>query len=611
MPVHNDFVIRFANVNGSGSASANGMFAKALFRMGVPISTRNIFPSNIEGLPTWFEVRASQAGHRGRREGVDLMVAMNAETYAEDVAAVVPGGYLLYDNSKGLDRRLFRADINEIGVPIARLILPEFSNPKQRKLFKNIVYLGALSALLNIDFEIITGMVSTQYKGKDELIQPNIRALELGRRYAREYLECPLPLQVRATQLLGDRIMVDGNTAAALGALYGGATVCAWYPITPSTSMAEAFEKHANQLRTDAQTGRRKFAVIQAEDELAAIGIVIGAGWNGARAFTATSGPGLSLMSEFLGLAYFAEIPAVLFDIQRAGPSTGMPTRTQQGDLLAAAYASHGDTKHPLLFPATPGESFDFAADALDLADRLQTPVIVLSDLELGMNDAISEPLEWDDGRRYDRGKVLSREDLDAIGEFGRYLDVDGDGIGYRTLPGTHPTKGAFFTRGTSRDAYARYTEAPEAYTENMDRLTLKWRTAAGLVPAPEIRGHGHRFGVVFYGTTAAPMEEALQQLAEDGVHLDAMRIRGFPFADAVAAFIAEHEFVFLVEQNRDAQMKTLLINETDADPARIVPVLYYGGLSISADVIHERVLEHFDKRNLPRLKEVQGGLRS
>ena len=611
MPVHNDFVIRFANVNGSGSASANGMFAKALFRMGVPISTRNIFPSNIEGLPTWFEVRASQAGHRGRREGVDLMVAMNAETYAEDVAAVVPGGYLLYDNSKGLDRRLFRADINEIGVPIARLILPEFSNPKQRKLFKNIVYLGALSALLNIDFEIITGMVSTQYKGKDELIQPNIRALELGRRYAREYLECPLPLQVRATKLLGDRIMVDGNTAAALGALYGGATVCAWYPITPSTSMAEAFEKHASHLRTDAQTGRRKFAVIQAEDELAAIGIVIGAGWNGARAFTATSGPGLSLMSEFLGLAYFAEIPAVLFDIQRAGPSTGMPTRTQQGDLLAAAYASHGDTKHPLLFPATPRESFDFAADALDLADRLQTPVIVLSDLELGMNDAISEPLEWDDGRKYDRGKVLSREDLDAIGEFGRYLDVDGDGIGYRTLPGTHPTKGAFFTRGTSRDAYARYTEAPEAYTENMDRLTLKWRTAAGLVPAPEIRGHGHRFGVVFYGTTAAPMEEALQQLAEDGVHLDAMRIRGFPFADAVAAFIAEHEFVFLVEQNRDAQMKTLLVNETDADPARIVPVLYYGGLSISADVIHQRVLEHFDERNLPRLKEVQGGLGS
>ena len=609
MTVYNDFVIRFANVNGSGSASANGMFAKALFRMGVPISTRNIFPSNIEGLPTWFEVRASQDGHRGRREGVDLMVAMNAETYAEDVAAVVPGGFLLHDNSKGLDRRLLRPDINPIGIPIAKLILPEFTNPKQRKLFKNIVYLGALSALLNIDFDVITGMVSTQYRGKDELIQPNIHALELGRRYAKQYLQCPLPIQVRRTHLLDDKIMVDGNTAGALGALYAGATICAWYPITPSTSMAEAFEKYANQLRTDADTGQRKFAVIQAEDELAAIGIVIGAGWNGARAFTATSGPGLSLMSEFLGLAYFAEIPAVLFDIQRAGPSTGMPTRTQQGDVLAAAYASHGDTKHPLLFPATPEESFAFAADAFDLADRLQTPVIVLSDLELGMNDSVSPPLTWDESRKYDRGKVLSRTDLDDIEAFGRYLDVDGDGIGYRTLPGAHPEKGAFFTRGTSRDAYARYTEAPEAYTENMDRLVTKWRTAAELVPAPEISGHGHRAGVIFYGTTAAPMAEAMARLADDGAHLDAMRIRGFPFAASVADFIENHEFVFVVEQNRDAQMKTLLVNELDIDPAKIVPVLYYGGLAISADAIHERVIDHFDKHNLPRLKEVPGGL--
>ena len=609
MTVYNDFVIRFANVNGSGSASANGMFAKALFRMGVPISTRNIFPSNIEGLPTWFEVRASQDGHRGRREGVDLMVAMNAETYAEDVAAVVPGGFLLHDNSKGLDRRLLRPDINAIGIPIAKLILPEFTNPKQRKLFKNIVYLGALSALLNIDFDVITGMVSTQYKGKDELIQPNIHALELGRRYAKQYLQCPLPIQVRRTHLLDDKIMVDGNTAGALGALYAGATICAWYPITPSTSMAEAFEKYANQLRTDADTGQRKFAVIQAEDELAAIGIVIGAGWNGARAFTATSGPGLSLMSEFLGLAYFAEIPAVLFDIQRAGPSTGMPTRTQQGDVLAAAYASHGDTKHPLLFPATPEESFAFAADAFDLADRLQTPVIVLSDLELGMNDSVSDPLTWDESRKYDRGKVLSRTDLDDIEAFGRYLDVDGDGIGYRTLPGAHPEKGAFFTRGTSRDAYARYTEAPEAYTENMDRLVTKWRTAAELVPAPEISGHGHRAGIIFYGTTAAPMAEAMARLAGDGAHLDAMRIRGFPFAASVGDFIEHHEFVFVVEQNRDAQMKTLLVNELDIDPAKIVPVLYYGGLAISADAIHERVIDHFDKHNLPRLKEVPGGL--
>ena len=607
MTTYNDFVIRFANVNGSGSASANGMFAKALFRMGVPISTRNIFPSNIEGLPTWFEVRASAARCHGRREGVDLMVAMNAETYEEDVAAIVPGGYLLYDNSAGLDRRLFRRDVNEIGVPISKLIVAAYSDPRQRKLFKNIVYVGALSALLNIDFDVITGMVSTQYRGKDELIAPNIRALEMGRNYAREYLECPLPIQARRSDAIGDKIMIDGNEAGALGAIYAGATVCAWYPITPSTSMAEAFEKHAARLRVDKDTGQHKFAVIQAEDEMAAIGIVIGAAWNGARAFTATSGPGLSLMSEFLGLAYFAEIPAVLFDIQRAGPSTGMPTRTQQGDLLSAAYASHGDTKHLLLFPSTPGESFELAARAFDLADRLQTPVIVLSDLELGMNENLSDPLTWDDDRRYDRGKVLSREDLDEVEEFGRYLDVDGDGIGYRTLPGTHPSKGAFFTRGTSRDAYARYTEAPEPYTANMDRLLVKWRTAATLMPAPEISGRRHRVGIVYYGTSAVPMAEALDFLAQDGVRLDTMRIRGFPFSDAVAEFIDAHDFVFMVEQNRDGQMKTLLVNETGVDPAKIVSVLSYGGLSISADTIRERVRQHYDENNLARLTEVSG----
>ena len=607
MTTYNDFVIRFANVNGSGSASANGMFAKALFRMGVPISTRNIFPSNIEGLPTWFEVRASAAGHHGRREGVDLMVAMNAETYAEDVAAIVPGGYLLYDNSGGLDPRLDRHDVNLVGVPIAKLVLSAYTDPRQRKLFKNIVYVGALAALLNIDFDVITGMVSTQYRGKDELILPNIRALEMGRDYAREYLDCPLPMQARRTDAIGDKIMIDGNEAAALGAIFAGATICAWYPITPSTSMAEAFEKHAARLRVDADTGQRKFAVIQAEDELSAIGIVIGAAWNGARAFTATSGPGLSLMSEFLGLAYFAEIPAVLFDIQRAGPSTGMPTRTQQGDVLAAAYASHGDTRHPLLFPSTPGESFELAATAFDLADRLQTPIIVLSDLELGMNENLADALTWDDERRYDRGKVLTKEDLDRVEKFGRYLDVDGDGIGYRTLPGTHPTKGAFFTRGTSRDAYARYTEAPEPYTNNMDRLLVKWRTAATLMPAPEISGHRHRVGIAYYGTTAVPMAEALHYLAGDGVRLDTMRIRGFPFSDAVADFIDAHDFVFVVEQNRDAQMKTLLVNEAGTHPEKLVSVLSYGGLSISADTIRERVLAHYDENNLARLTQVSG----
>ena len=603
---YNDFVIRFANVNGSGSASANGMFAKALFRMGIPVSTRNIFPSNIQGLPTWFEVRVNDEGYLGRREGVDLMVAMNAETYSEDVASLKPGGWLLYDNSKPLAKELRRSDVKEIGIPIATLLLSEFDDPKQRGLFKNITYLGALSALLNIEFDVITNMVSVQYKGKDDLIRPNIHALEIGRSYARDYLECPLPIQVRRTSKVGDRIFIDGNTAAALGALYGGASVVAWYPITPSTSVAEAFERYAERLRVEKETGERKFAIIQAEDELAAIGIVIGAGWNGARAFTATSGPGISLMSEFLGLAYFAEIPAVIFDIQRAGPSTGMPTRTQQADLLSAAYASHGDTKHVLLFPSTPRECFDFAADALDLADRLQTPVIVMSDLELGMNDNLSEPLEWDEGRRYDRGKVLTAEDLDGMGRWGRYVDLDGDGIGYRTYPGTHPSKGAFFTRGTSRDEFAAYTESPEAYTKNMDRLALKWRTAARLVPKAEIGDNGRHAGIVYYGTSALPMEEALDLLAVEGIHLDTMRLRGFPFGEEVYRFIGDHEVTFVVDQNRDAQMRTLLVNEGNLDPGRLVSVRYYGGLSISADTIQRQVSEYYTARKLPRLTEVK-----
>ena len=606
MTTYNDFVIRFANVNGSGSASANGMFAKALFRMGIPVATRNIFPSNIQGLPTWFEVRASEKGYLGRREGIDIMVAMNAETYDEDVASIVPGGFLLHDNSQGGDRRLNRSDINDLGIPLSKLVQSEFEDPKQRQLFKNIVYLGALSALLNIDFEIITGMVSEQYKGKDDLIKPNITAMELGRSYAHDYMKSPLPIQVRASDGVGDRILIDGNAAAALGAIYGGATICAWYPITPSTSMAEAFEQHASKLRVDSDTSRKNYAVIQAEDELAAMGIVIGAGWNGARAFTATSGPGVSLMTEFLGLAYFAEIPAVLFDVQRAGPSTGMPTRTQQADLLSSAYASHGDTRHPLLFPSSPKECFDFAASSFDLADRLQTPIIVMNDLELGMNDNLSQPFVWDDERSYDRGKVLDRKKLEEIDEFGRYLDIDGDGIGYRTLPGTHPTKGAFFTRGTSRDEYAVYTESPEAYTANMDRLLRKWDTAKTLVPLPEIVDGDQKACIIYYGTTEMPMSEALDRLSDDGIQLDTMRLRAFPFGEAVTDFIDKHDILFVAEQNRDGQMRTLLVNELEIDPNRFIPVLYYGGLSISADTIHEQILAYYTDHNLPRLKEVQ-----
>ena len=604
--VYNDFVIRFANVNGSGSASANGMFAKALFRMGIPVATRNIFPSNIQGLPTWFEVRVNERGYLGRREGVDIMVAMNAETYVEDVASVTPGGYLFYDNSKPLTPSLRRSDIHEIGIPFSNLLLTEYADIKQRGLFKNITYLGALAELLNIEFEVITGMVSAQYKGKDALIRPNINALEIGRNYARDYLGGPLKFQVRRVDLNGDKIMVDGNTAAALGSLYGGATVCAWYPITPSTSVAEAFERYAGQLRVDKETGQNKFAIIQSEDELAAIGIVIGAGWNGARSFTATSGPGISLMSEFLGLAYFAEIPAVIWDIQRAGPSTGMPTRTQQADLIGAAYASHGDTRHVLLFPSTPRECFDFGADALDLADRLQTPILVMSDLELGMNDNMSEPFAWDDSRAYDRGKVLDAEALEGVNRFGRYLDVDGDGIGYRTYPGTHPSKGAFFTRGTSRDEFAAYTESPDAYVRNMDRLVQKWETAATLVPKAVISDRGQKAGIIYYGTSALPMQEALDLLGAEGIHLDQMRIRAFPFGAEVRSFIESHDVLFVVDQNRDGQMRQLLVNELGVDPARLVSVRYYGGLSISADHIQGKVSEHYTTRKLARLTEVK-----
>ena len=442
----NDFVIKFANVNGTGSASANNMFAKALFRMGLPVSPKNIFPSNIQGLPTWYEVRVSEKGYLGRRGGVDFMVCVNPQSMAKDIREVEPGGYFLYDSSKPLDIRMVRNDINIVGIPLMDICQREYADPRQRQLFRNVIYVGALAALLDIEFDVLTGLVSDQFRGKEKLIVPNVHALELGYHYARDHYECPLGVRVERRDAVGDRILIDGNTAAALGAIYGGATVAAWYPITPSTSVVDGFDKYCKRLRIDPGSGNKNYAIVQAEDELAAIGMVIGASWNGARAFTATSGPGIPLMSEFLGLAYFAEIPTVLIDVQRAGPSTGMPTRTQQSDVLACAYASHGDTKQVLLFPSTPKECFDMTADAFDLAETLQTPVIMLSDLDLGMNDTMSAPLTWEDGREYKRGKVFSEEELENMNErFGRYLDVDGDGIPYRTYPGTHPTKGGVF----------------------------------------------------------------------------------------------------------------------------------------------------------------------
>ena len=580
----NDFVVKFANVNGSGSASANTLFAKSILRMGVPVSPRNIFPSNIQGLPTWYEVRVSESGYLGRRGGVDLMVAMNPQTWDNDVAEIEPGGYLFYDSTRPLPDSKFRDDVHVIGMPLTEICNREYADPRQRQLFKNIIYLGALSALLDLDPAEIERLFAEQYKGKERLLESNIKALHMGRDYAASYLPS-IGLKIKHASAVGNKIFLEGNSAAALGCVYGGATVAAWYPITPSSSLAEAFSRHCRRYRHDADSGKARYAIIQAEDELASIGIVIGASWNGARAFTCTSGPGISLMQEFIGLAYFAEIPAVIFDVQRGGPSTGMPTRTQQSDLISCAYASHGDTKHVLLFPEDPKECFDLAAEAFDLAERLQTPVFVLMDLDIAMNERLCEPLAWDDARRYDRGKVTTYQDLEAGVSFGRYLDVDGDGIPYRTYPGTHPARGAFFTRGTTKDRYARYSEAGPDYVDNMQRLLRKFETAKELLPRPALRpaSQATRLGVIYFGSTSPAMREALDALENDGVQLDALRVRAFPFHDDVYEFVAEHDQVFVVEQNRDAQLRMLLVNEGAIDPSRLISVLHYDGTPITA----------------------------
>ena len=665
----NDFVVRFANVNGTGSASANALFTKAIFRKGVPVTPKNIFPSNIQGLPTWYEVRVSEKGYLGRREGVDVMVAVNPQSMKKDYADTREGGYFVYDSTKPLPPDYTRTDITHLGIPMTALCNEQFTDARQRQLFKNIVYIGAVSALFDIDFSVLEGLIGEQFKGKEKLIEPNITALMLGVNFAKENFECPFDLRVERRDLLGDKILYSGNSACALGAIYAGATVAAWYPITPSTSVVDAFAKYCSKYRVDAETGRNNYAIVQAEDELAAIGMVMGAMWNGARAFTATSGPGVSLMNEFLGLGYFAEVPTVLIDVQRTGPSTGMPTRTQQSDILLAAYASHGDTRHPLLLPSTPKECFEMTALAFDLSEQLQTPVIVMTDLDLGMNDHITEPLTWDESRHWKRGKVLTPEQLDKIyggmtngtsngnikdgddnidaedhpeqgrhesggaeleqfrGKFGRYLDIDDDGIPYRTIPGTHSTRGAFVTRGSSRDEYAVYTEDGEAYRRNVDRLARKWETAKELVPGPvfyenaergmrnaessrlETVGSGSTASaldgktdsafpvphsafpaVVFFGTSTYAAEEAIELLSEEGIQLDAMRVRAFPFGKAFRDFVESHERIFVIEQNRDAQFRSLMMIELGVNPAKIVSVLNYDGMPITADNIFRQI---------------------
>ena len=602
----NDFVIKFANVNGTGSASANELFARAVMGMGVPVAPRNIFPSNIQGMPTWYEMRVSGEGWLGRKGGCDLMVAMNPQTWDRDVAELSPGGYLFYDSTKMLPRSRFRDDIVVLGLPLTEICTREYTDPRQRQLMKNILYVGALTALLDMDFSVVEGLIAHQYRGKEKLITSNIQALKIGYDEAKANLPCPIGLRVEHADGVGNRIFSNGNDACGLGAVFGGATVVGWYPITPSTSVIEAFISYCRKFRTDPDNGMGRYAIAQAEDELAAIGMVIGASWNGARAFTATSGPGISLMQEFFGLAYFAEVPAVVVNVQRGGPSTGMPTRTQQSDLLACAYASHGDTKHVLLFPEDPYECFTLTAQAFDLAERLQTPVFVMSDLDIGMNERLCKPFDWDDNRQYDRGKVMSAADLDSGKNFGRYLDVDGDGIPYRTIPGTHPTKGAFFSRGTTRNAYAKYSEAGTDYVYNMERLRRKFVTARKFVPAPVTQKASQptRYGAIYYGSTSPAMAEAFAMLEKQGIHVDLMRVRAFPFPDEVMDFIANHDYVFVVEQNESAQLRTMIINEGDIDPKRLIRVLHYDGTPITARFIAGRITDIVQENNVTPLRQ-------
>jgi 2-oxoglutarate ferredoxin oxidoreductase subunit alpha len=577
----NDCVIKLATVNGTGSASANALLTKTIFRLGIPVTGKNFFPSNIQGLPTWYEIRISKDGYYARLSQVDIMIAMNAQTYAQDRDEVRPGGYLMYDSTWPRDDVLSRDDITLLGVPLARMCNEAFTGARERVLMKNIAYVGAVAALLDVDMKAIQDVLHERFGKKEELIASNLRAIRLGYDFAMENFQCPLPIRTKPMDKTTDSMMIDGNTAAALGCVYAGATFAAWYPITPSTSLMDAFAKFCGKYRTDPETGKNRFCIVQSEDELAAIGMALGAGWNGARAFTSTSGPGISLMSEFLGFAYYAEIPLVLFDVQRVGPSTGMPTRTQQGDLLACAYASHGDTRHVLLFPANPEECFYLAVKAFDLAERLQTPVIVVSDLDIGMNDWTCPKFEWDENYRPDRGKILSLEELESLDTYYRYHDKDGDGICYRTYPGVHP-KGAYFARGSGHNEYGAYTEDPSEYQKLLDRLRQKWETAAGLVPEPIVkRKRGATSGVIALGSSDSAVTEALDKLDEP---MDYMRIRGFPFDAKVEKFIDSHERVFVVEQNRDAQLKSLLTLELDVSKRKLISVRHYDGFPITPD---------------------------
>jgi 2-oxoglutarate/2-oxoacid ferredoxin oxidoreductase subunit alpha len=593
----NDFTLKLANVNGTGSASANGLLMKSFFRMGIPVSGKNYFPSNIQGLPTWYEIRVSRDGYRARSGNVDLMVAMNAQTYARDLAEISPGGYLLYDSTWPRSHALSREDVTVLGVPFAQLCNEAFDGVRTRILMKNIVYVGTLAALLDIDMAVIEQLAKDNFGKKPGLVEANMKAIHMGWDYARANFECPLPLRVEPMQSTSGMVMMDGNTTAALGCVYAGATVGAWYPITPSTSLMDAFRSFCARFRADPKTHERRYCVIQAEDEMAAIGMVVGASWAGARAFTPTSGPGISLMSEFIGYGYFAEIPAVIFDVQRVGPSTGLPTRTQQCDITLAAYASHGDTRHPVLFPADPTECFDMAVQAFDLAERLQTPVFVLTDLDIGMNDWMCQAPAWDDGFVPDRGKVLGAAELERIEKFRRYADPDGDGIPWRSLPGVHP-KGAYFTRGSGHSESAGYTEDAGEYQQLMERLKRKFATAVTMVPQAVLKPAGRKttLGLISVGSCDDAVREARDRLAAEGIHGDYLRIRAFPFGPEVQAFLDAHERIFVIEQNRDGQLRSLLVNECDVDGRRLESILHFDGLPMAAGPLVAAVRERLSK---------------
>lgn len=592
----NDVVVKIATVNGTGSASANGLLMKSIFRMGIPVVGKNFFPSNIQGLPTWYEVRVTGDGYQCRADRIDVMIAMNAQTYTQDMAEVRSGGWLIYDSTWPRSRLLDREDISVLGIPLSKMCNENFDGVRSRILMKNIAYVGVVAALLDIDLDVITTLLKETFAKKIKLVPMNLEAIRLGYDYVKEKFECPLPVRVEKMDKTSDHIIIDGNTAAGLGCVYAGATVGAWYPITPSTSVMDAFKAFSKQFRIDDESGGKKFCIIQAEDELAAIGMVLGATWNGARAFTPTSGPGISLMSEFIGFAYYSELPAVIFDIQRAGPSTGMPTRTQQCDLMTCAYASHGDTKHVLLFPANPEECFYMSVKAFDLADRLQTPVMVLSDLDIGMNDWMCPDLQWDESYEPDRGKVLTAEQLESMEKFYRYLDVDGDGITYRTLPG-ESAKGSYFTRGSGHTKYGAYTENSADYQEVIDRLLVKWETARTLVPEPEIEySKFNKSAILSLGSCDGAVKEALVQLQDKNIGLNYCRVKAFPFSQSVRDFIDKHDCVYVVEQNRDAQLRSLLVLDIEASQQKLVSLLHYDGMPIGANFVVDRVLQEVAK---------------